>query len=274
MKARERALAAAVHGAAFFVFLLLLCLAGFILARGIPHLKPSLFALAYTSDNVSLMPALLSTVLMACLSLLFAAPLGIGAAIWLVEYARRGSRLVFAARLAAETLAGIPSIIHGLFGMLFFVSLLGWGFSLLAGACTLSIMALPLILRAAEEALSAVPGMWREAAFGLGAGKLRMLWRIALPAAAPGILAGIVLALGRIVGETAALLYTAGTVAQLPLSPMDSARTLSVHMYALSSEGLHVGEGYATAIVLLLLVIGLNAAAAWVAKKIAVKEEK
>ena len=246
----------------------LVFIVGFILVKGVPHIKPSLFSLTYNSENVSLMPAMISTVAMAFLSLLIAAPLGIFSAVFLAEYAKRGSKIVSIIRMTAETLSGIPSIVYGLFGLLFFVTFLGWGFSLLAGAFTLAIMILPLIMRSAEEALRAVPDTYREGAFGLGAGKLRAVFRIILPSAMPGILAGIILAIGRIVGETAALIYTAGTVAQIPTSPMQSARTLSVHMYALSSEGLHTNEGYATAVVLLFVVVLINTVSAKIAKRI------
>ncbi|MCL1795258.1 MAG: phosphate ABC transporter permease PstA [Clostridia bacterium] len=246
----------------------LLLLIGYILARGIPYIKPGLFSLKYTSDNVSMVPALLSTVMMTGLSLLVAVPLGVFSAIYLIEYAKRGNKVVAAVRITAETLSGIPSIVYGLFGLLFFVSFLGFGFSLLAGALTLSMMVLPLIMRSTEEALKSVPDTYREGSFGLGAGKLRTVFRIVLPSAMPGILAGVILAIGRIVGETAALIYTAGTVAQIPTSPMQSARTLSIHMYALSSEGFHTNEAYATAVVLLLVVIGINALSASIAKKI------
>ncbi len=243
-------------------------LIGFILVKGIPHIKPSLFSLTYNSENVSLTPALISTVLMTLLSLAIAVPLGVFSAIYLTEYAGRGNRAVALIRLTTETLSGIPSIVYGLFGLLFFVTFLGWGFSLLAGAFTLSMMILPLIMRSSEEALKAVPDTYREGAFGLGAGKLRTVFKIVLPAAIPGILAGIILAIGRIVGETAALIYTAGTVAQVPTDPMMSARTLSVHMYALSSEGLHTDEGYATAVVLVLVVALINTLSAKIAKRI------
>ncbi len=246
----------------------LMFLVGFILIRGIPHIKPSLFSFTYNSENVSLMPALISTVLMTILSLIIAVPLGVFAAIYLTEYAGRGNKAVSLIRVTTETLSGIPSIVYGLFGLLFFVTSLGWGFSMLAGAFTLSIMILPLIIRSSEEALQAVSDSFREGSFGLGAGKLRTVFRIVLPSAMPGILAGIILAIGRIVGETAALIYTAGTVAQIPETPMMSARTLSVHMYALSSEGLYTNESYATAVVLLLLVILINMLSAKVAKKI------
>ncbi|MDR2078611.1 MAG: phosphate ABC transporter permease PstA, partial [Treponema sp.] len=234
---------------------------------GIPYIKPSLFSLTYNSENVSLVPAVVSTIIMTALSLLIATPLGIFAAIWLAEYARRGNKAVSLVRMTAETLAGIPSIVYGLFGLLFFVTFLHWGFSVLAGAFTLALMILPLVLRSTEEALRAVPDIWREGAFGLGAGRLRTIFRIVLPAASPGILAGVILAVGRIVGETAALVYTAGTVAQIPFNPMQSARTLAVHMYALSSEGLHINEGYATAVILLFLVMVINAASTGITRR-------
>ena len=205
---------------------------------------------------------------MTLLSLLIAVPFGIFSAIFLVEYADRGNKFVGVIRLTTETLSGIPSIVYGLFGMLFFVNTLGWGFSLLAGAFTLSIMILPLIMRTTEEALKAVPDSYREGSFGLGAGKLRTVFRIVLPSAIPGVLAGVILAIGRIVGETAALIYTAGTVAQIPSSVMGSGRTLAVHMYNLSSEGLYMDQAYATAVILLVLVVGINALSSVIAKKL------
>lgn len=257
----------ATYAFAATAMLALLALVLYVIVRGIPYIKPDLFSLRYTSDNVSLMPALLTTLYMTALSLLLAVPLGIGCAIYLVEYAKTGSRFVRIIRITAETLAGIPSIIYGLFGMLFFVNFLGFGFSVLAGSLTLAIMILPLVMRSTEEALISVPGSFREASFGLGAGKLRTIFRIVLPSAVPGILAGVILATGRIVGETAALIYTAGTVAQIPKSPMSSARTLSVHMYALSSEGFHMDEAYATAVVLLLLVLLINTLSSIAAKR-------
>ncbi|MCU6685030.1 phosphate ABC transporter permease PstA [Dorea acetigenes] len=252
---------------AVITFAVLLFLIVYILVHGIPYLKPSLFSFTYTSENASLMPALINTVIMTLLSLLIAVPLGIFAAIFLVEYAGRGNKFVEVIRLTTETLSGIPSIVYGLFGMLFFVTTCGWGFSLLAGAFTLSIMILPLIMRTTEEALKSVPDSYREGSFGLGAGKLRTVFRIVLPSAVPGILAGIILAIGRIVGETAALIYTAGTVADVPSSVMGSGRTLAVHMYNLASEGLYMDQAYATSVVLLILVVGINTLSSVVAKK-------
>ena len=254
--------------AAFITFALLLFLIFYILINGIPYIKPSLFSLHYTSDNASVIPALINTVVMTLLSLLIVVPFGIFSAIFLVEYAGKGNKFIEVIRLTTETLSGIPSIVYGLFGMLFFVNTLKWGFSVLAGAFTLSIMILPLIMRQTEEALKAVPDSYREGSFGLGAGKLRTVFRIVLPSAVPGILAGVILAIGRIVGETAALIYTAGTVAQVPKNVLGSGRTLAIHMYMLSSEGLYMNQAYATAVILLVLVVAINTLSGVVAKKL------
>ncbi len=243
----------------------------YILVNGVVHLRPELFAWEYNTDNISMMPAIISTVYITFLSLLMAVPTGIFSAIYLVEYAKRGSRLVKVIRVTTETLQGIPSIVYGLFGYILFVITLGWSYSLLAGAVTLAIMILPLIIRTTEEALISVPDSYREGSFGLGAGKLRTAFRIILPSAVPGILAGVILAIGRIVGESAALIFTAGTVAKVPGSLFDSARTLSVHMYALLSEGLYTNEAFATAVVLLILVILINAVSGLLAKKLAMR---
>ena len=256
---------------AVITFALLFFLIGYVLVKGIPYLNASLFSLTYTSENVSLLPSLINTLIMTLVSLAIAAPVGIFAAIFLVEYAKRGNKFVEVIRLTTETLQGIPSIVYGLFGMLFFVTTCGWGFSILAGAFTLAIMVLPLIMRSTEEALKAVPDSYREGSFGLGAGKLRTVFRIVLPSAVPGILAGVILAIGRIVGETAALIYTAGTVAKVPSSVFGSGRTLAVHMYNLSSEGLYMNQAYATAVVLLVLVILINAFSGFIAKKLATR---
>ena len=239
-----------------------------ILIKGIPNLRASLFDPQFTTDNQSLLPSLVNTFAVTALALLVAIPLGVGGAIYLSEYSRRNSLLVRAVRLTAETLAGIPSILYGLFGMMFFVISLRLGLSILSGALTLSLMVLPLILRTTEEALLSVPDGYREGSYGLGAGKLRTVWRIVLPPAAPGILAGVVLAIGRIVGETAALLFTAGTVAAMPSGLLSSGRTLSVHMYVLSGEGLHIGEAYATAAVLLAFVMVMNGLSSLISRRI------
>ncbi len=256
--------------AAVLTAFVLVFIIGYILIQGLPNLTPDLFAWEYNSENVSMMPSIINTILMVALALLIAGPIGIFAAIYLVEYASRGNKLVGVIRITAETLSGIPSIVYGLFGMLLFVykSGLGWGNSLLAGAFTVAIMVLPLIMRQTEEALKAVPDSYREGSFGLGAGKLRTVFSIILPSAVPGILAGVILAIGRIVGETAALMYTSGTVAEIPDSVFDSTRTLALHMYSLSREGLYIDQAYATAVVLLIIVVGINALASFVAKRL------
>ena len=240
-----------VRLAALITVAILVFLIGYILVNGIPNLKPSLFEWTYNSDNVSLMPALINTILMTAFSLAIATPLGIFAAVWLVEYAKRGSKLVKVVRITTETLQGIPSIVYGLFGMLFFVMQLKWGYSLIAGAFTLAIMVLPVIMRTTEEALLAVPDSYREGSFGLGAGKLRTVFTI--------------------VGETAALIYTASTVAAVPASVFSSTRTLATHMYLLSNEGLHINETYGTAVVLLILVLLINSLSSFIAGRLAKK---
>ena len=268
LKLLSRLLKALVFAAAVITFAALIFLIVYILVNGVPYLKPSLFALEYNSDNVSMLPSILNTLMMTALALVIAAPLGIFTAIYLVEYAGRGNKLVELVRLTSETLSGIPSIVYGLFGMLFFVTRLHWDMSLLAGALTISMMILPLVIRTTEEALIAVPDMYREASYGLGAGRLRTVFRIVLPSAIPGILAGIILAIGRIVGETAALMYTAGTVAKTATGLFDSTRTLAVHMYLLSSEGFHTNEAYATAVMLLIIVLGINILSNLAAKRL------
>lgn len=257
-----------VYLAAAVTILALVFIIAYILIKGIPNITPELFESKYTTENVSLLPALVNTLFITLLSLLFAVPVGIGAAIYLAEYARRGNKLVSVIGITAETLSGIPSIVYGLFGSLFFVKYLGFGLSLLSGALTLSIMILPLIMRTTEEALRSVPDSYREGSFGLGAGKLRTVFSIVLPCAIPGILSGVILGIGRIVGESAALIFTAGTVAEIATSIFSSARTLSVHMYSISGEGLYLKQTYATAVVLLVVVIFINGLSGFVAKKL------
>lgn len=244
----------------------------YVLIKGIPHLTPELFAWKYTTENVSMMPAIINTLMVTGLSLLIAVPVGIGAAIYLTEYAGRGNKLVSVIRITAETLSGIPSIVYGLFGFLFFVLRLHWNYSILSGSFTLAIMILPLIMRTTEEALKAVPDSYREGSFGLGAGRLRTVFRITLPAAMPGVLSGIILGIGRITGETAALLYTAGTASDIASDVMQPGRTLAVHMYCLINEGLYTNQAYATAVVLLVMVVGINALSSFLVKKMGVKK--
>ena len=268
-----------VHLAALITAAVVLFLIAYVLITGVPHIHKELFAWTWTTENQSMMPALVNTLVMTLLSLLIAVPIGVCAAIYMVEYAKRGNKLVKLVRLTAETLQGIPSIVYGIFGYVCFNVALHCGFSMLAGALTLSIMILPLILRTTEEALMAVPDSYREGSFGLGAGKLRTVFRIVLPSAMPGVLAGVILSIGRIVGESAALIYTSGSgtgnlsfikngAFSLTAPLFQSTRTLSVHMYALMSEGLYTDQAHATAVILMVLVIGLNALSSMAAKKL------
>lgn len=246
----------------------LISLIGYILAQGIPYLSWELFALEYTTQNVSLFPALVDTLLMVAVALSLAAPIGIGTAVYFVEYAKKGNKFVSIMDMTTDTLAGIPSVVYGLFGLLFFVIYLQMGYSLLAGACTVAIMILPMIIRTTEEALQAVPISYREGSYALGANKLRTVLVVVLPAAVPGILAGIILSIGRIMGETAALVYTAGTVAQLPEDLFSSGRSLAVHLYVLASEGLFMEQAFATAVVLVIITVIVNGASTWMAGKL------
>ncbi len=258
--------------AAILTMAVIVFLVAYILIKGIPNIKPSLFAWEYNSENVSMMPAIINTVTMTAVSLLLAVPIGIFSAIYLTEYAKRGNPLVKIVRVTTETLAGIPSIVFGLFGYLIFVIFFGLNQSMLSGALTLAIMILPTIMRTTEEAILSVPDSFREGSFGLGAGRLRTVFKVVLPSAVPGILSGIILSIGRIVGETAALIYTSGTVAGIPKDLLHSGRTLSIHMYALLSEGLYMEQAYATAVVLLILVLVINILSGLIAKKISAKK--
>lgn len=263
-----------------FVIFLLVCLATvltvvvllslilYVLIRGLPALNLDMFSIKYTSTNQSMLPALINTVTVILLTLLFAVPIGVFSAIYMTEYAKRGSKLVKLVRTTTETLSGIPSIVYGLFGAIFFNGFLGWGYSLLSGICTLAIMILPLIMRTTEEALIAVPDTYREGSFGLGAGRLRTVFCIVLPSAASGILSGIILSIGRIIGETAALIYTAGTVTGIAESVMAPGRTLAIHMYAQTNEGWYEEQAYATAVVLLMFTLLMNALSGLIAKKL------
>lgn len=257
------------HAAAIITILCLLFIIAYILIRGIPNLTPSLFEWEYTTDNVSMMPSIINTIIVVILTLLIAGPIGIFSAIYMVEYAKRGSKLVKVILLTTETLSGIPSIVYGLFGSLMFVISMDMGLSVFAGSLTLAIMVLPTIMRTTQEALVAVPDSYREGSFGLGAGKLRTIFRIILPSAVPGIMSGIVLSMGRIVGETAALIYTSGTVAQVCTNIFAPGSTLAVHMYRLMSEGLYTEQACAVAVVLLVFVIIMNSLSSCLGRKLA-----
>ncbi len=233
-----------------------LCL--FVLAKGVLYVTPELFSLKYTSQNASVVPATVNTLVIAVLSLAIAILPGVFSAVYLCEYAGRNNKFVAVIRVMTETLAGIPSIVYGLFGYLAFVISAGWGYSIIAGALTLSLMILPVIMRTAEEAINAVPDSFRESSYALGAGRLRTVTRVVIPSALPGIFSGVVLSVGRILGETAALIYTAGTVAGLASGLRSSGRTLSVQMYTLWREGIYTQKAFASATVLLILTVLIN----------------
>lgn len=245
----------------------------YILIKGVPNFSTGLFAWHYNADNVSMLPAIINTLVITLLTLVMAVPVGIGSAIYLTQYAKKDSKFVKVLRVTNDTLSGIPSIVYGLFGFLAFVIALHMDYSILAGCLTLAIMVLPLIIRTTEEALLAVPSSYAEGSFGLGAGKLRTIFKLQLPSAMPGILSGVILATGRIVGETAALIFTSGTGTTATLNVMKPARTLAVHMYCLMSEGLYTDQAYATAVVLLIMVIGINALSRRLAGKLTAKQE-
>ncbi|MGV2986324.1 phosphate ABC transporter permease PstA [Vibrio sp. E150_011] len=235
----------------------------YILSNGLQHVSWSFITDDYTrtGDEHGIFPMIISTIYMVIASISVAAPLGIMTAIYLTEYAQVGSKLVKVIRFCTESLAGIPSIIFGLFGMTFFVAILGLGFSILSGALTLSILILPVIIRTTEEALMSVPQTYREGSYGLGASKIYTIWRLILPSAMPGILTSVILSIGRVIGESAPVFLTAGMVARIPDSLLDSGRTLTVHLYKLTTELFTIEEwnqAYGTATVLIVLVLLIN----------------
>lgn len=244
----------------------------FILLRGIPKINMEFLFGSYNSESLSAFSSIVTTIVMIFLSLLIAVPIGVFCAIYLTEYAKRGNKVVKVIRLAVDTLAGIPSIIYGLFGMIFFVMLLGFKTSVLSGVFTLAIMVLPIIISSSEEAIKAVPDIYREGSLGLGASRLRTVFKIVLPTAMPGILSGVILAIGRIVGETAALIFTSGTnVLKMPtLNLFASQRTLAIHMYMLASEGLPHSKdmAFATGAILIIIVFIVNYATTRFANKL------
>ncbi|CAH0530142.1 phosphate ABC transporter permease PstA [Vibrio hippocampi] len=235
----------------------------YILSNGLQYVDWNFITDNYTrtGDEQGIFPMIVSTIYMVIASISVAAPLGIMTAIYLTEYARVGSRLVKVIRFCTESLAGIPSIIFGLFGMTFFVTIMGFGFSILSGALTLSILILPVIIRTTEEALMAVPQTYREGSYGLGASKIYTIWRLILPSAMPGILTSVILSIGRVIGESAPVFMTAGMVARIPESLLDSGRTLTVHLYKLTTELFTMDEwnqAYGTATVLIVVVLLIN----------------
>lgn len=226
----------------------------YILARGIPQLHTGMFTLEHATDSSSLIPALANTLFVLCATLAMVLPVGVGAAVYLCEYARSTSLIVSAVRIALQVLSLIPSIVYGLFGYLFFSVYLQWGYSLLAGCSTLAVMVLPVVVRAVEGALRSVPHGLREAGFALGASKAHIIFRVVLPAAWPGIASAVLLGGARIIAESAALIYTAGTVAQVA-RPGESGRTLAVHLWSLWSEGGADERAWAVAVVLMVVAL-------------------
>lgn len=262
-----------VYLATILTFVFLIWIIFDVVIRGLPHLSPKLFETKYTTDNVSMFPAIINTLEMILITLLISVPIGIITAVYMVEYADSENTFFKVVNLMVETLQGIPSIIFGLFGMLFFGNLIGWSYTIIAGALTMSIMVLPLIITSTVEALKSVPISQREASYALGARKVRTIFRVVLPAASKGIFSGIILAIGRAVGETAALMYTAGTGTQIA-GAMESGRTLAIHMYMLSTESLHKNEAYATAFVLMVIVIIINGISSHMNNKLDTEKEK
>ena len=253
----------------YSIVLILFCILGFIIYKGIGVINWK-FLTSPPSDGMTgggIWPAIVGTFYLMIGSALFAFPVGVMSGIYMNEYAPKG-KLVRFIRVMTNNLSGIPSIVFGLFGMALFVKYLGFGDSILAGSLTLGLLCVPLVIRTTEEALKAIPDSYREGSYGLGAGKLRTVFAIVLPSAIPGILAGVILGIGRIVGETAALMYTSGTVAALPHNVFSSGRTLAVHMYVLASEGLFMKQAYATAVILVVIVIAINAASSYLARKL------
>lgn len=256
-----------MYSAAILTFVLLLGIIFYVVFRGLPHLKASLFSLEYSSKNQSMLPSIINTLHMIVITLIISVPVGIFSAIYMVEYAKSNSIGIKLVRLATETLQGIPSVVYGLFGYIFFNLFLGLGYSIISGALTMAIMVLPLIIRATEEALLAVDNSYREASYGLGARKLRTVFNIVLPPAMNGILSGVILAIGRVFGETAALIFTAGTMSTLAKTSQ-SGSTLAIHMYKLFGEGIHINESFATALVLLVFVVIINTVSTILANKL------
>ncbi|AAO08421.1 phosphate ABC transporter permease PstA [Vibrio vulnificus] len=269
---KDNILNALVWAAAALTVGFLFWIIWYILSNGLQHVDWNFISDNYTrtGEEHGIFPMIISTIYMVVASIAVAAPLGIMTAIYLTEYAKVGSRLVKVIRFCTESLAGIPSIIFGLFGMTFFVAILGLGFSILSGALTLSILILPVIIRTTEEALMAVPQTYREGSYGLGASKIYTIWRLILPSAMPGILTSVILSIGRVIGESAPVFLTAGMVARIPDSLLDSGRTLTVHLYKLTTELFTIEEwnqAYGTATVLIVVVLLINMVTKLIAKR-------
>ena len=211
-------------------------------------------------------PTIVSTIYVTALAMLIVTPVAVLAAVYLAEYAKQG-RVVSTIRFAADSLASVPSIVMGLFGLTFFVEKLGFGWSMLSAALALSILMLPIVMRATEEAIRAVPRYISWGSYGLGATRWQTVSRMVLPTAAPRIMTGIVLATGRAAGETAVVLYTSGQAINLPVSPLDSGRTMAVHLYLLAVEGINLKAAYGTAFLLMIMILGFNFGARWIQRR-------
>ena len=227
-----------------------------------------------TNDKFGILPMIVASIYVTAGAILIGVPIALFTSVFMARYCPK--KIYKPLKSGIELMAGVPSIVYGYFGLVLLVPLIrqlfgGTGSSMLAACILLGIMILPTIMRTTEEALKAVPDSYREGSFGLGAGRLRTVFQVVLPSAVPGILAGIILAVGRIVGETAALMYTAGTVAGIPSNLFGSGRTLAVHMYVLTNEGLYTNQSYATAVVLLVIVVCINAVSGFIAKKVSGK---
>jgi phosphate transport system permease protein len=254
---------------AFFTVGILVIIVAIICVKGFGHVNLE-FIFAYPEDmgrHGGIFPAIMGTILLAALSVIFATPLGVGTAIFLTEYTKE-SIFTKAIRFGVESLAGIPSILYGLFGFIFFVIKLKMGWSLLAGVLTMTIMILPTIIRTSEEAIKTVPRNLRIVSYSLSATKWETVTKVVIPSASPGILTGIMLSVGRAVGETAAIIFTMGSSLRLPTSLMDSGRTMAVHFYILAREGISMEKAYATAHVLVLSILLINILAYYIMNKV------
>ncbi|MDQ2086734.1 phosphate ABC transporter permease PstA [Herbivorax sp. ANBcel31] len=265
-KVSDKILYTAICAVSFITIAILFWIVGYVTMKGLPNINWGFLTSEYRGDSTGIFPMMITTIYIIALSLALSAPIGIFSAIYLVEYSKPG-KVVNIIKFSIETLAGIPSIIYGLFGYMFFVIALGFKMSLLSGALTLSIMVLPTIIRTTEEALKSVPKSYREGSLALGATKLTTIIKIVLPSAIPGILASVILSMGRIVGETAAVYFTAGMATRIP-KIMESGRTLSVHLYMLAHEGISFEQAFATATVLLIIIATLNFVAGKIASNI------
>jgi len=245
---------------------------GFILVQGLPHLTWTFLSESPRSmgREGGILPMIVGTLWVAGLAVLIAGPIGVATAIYLTEYTREG-RFTAIIRFGADCLAGIPSIIFGLFGFVFFVITLGMGLSVLSGALTLALMVLPTIVRTSEEAIRAVPKSYRDVSFGLGSTRWQMVTCVVLRSALPGICTGIVLAIGRSISETAAVMLTAGSALGFPRSIYESSRTLALHFYILSREGISMPNAYATASALIIAILAINLFAYWLMRRFVAK---